>query len=714
MEMLLMRRIILLIAIVCVLLTASISYAEEIETENTRSSDEVQRSFWDSFGGLFAFTDRPASDVVDTNEVRVIDGEEQWHGPFLYEQGASTAGSECQVGDLIHVYTTDEQGNYKQDIWQEVYRKESSDDVVELNNPEYGAWVHDFMVGQTGLFTDKAYYGYTCYKPNPEYDRVYADSGRCVDSTTYCENPYQAGGSGSYQCDVKDQRSCASCEDGECLTQEEVDAQQPEQTTQELSVDLYDIRVNDKDTDTVVQGENYEVTGVIDVQGECDDCVVETGIDLYGEQFSVIGRSGACGDELTVGAKFSANDETVQFKLIDKAEQKEPGRYRVDVLVYSGCADEGGRELSRETFTVTIETPPEEQKIECYYCDGGRKKQSGPVVAESCTAWASQKSDISDAVSDINQISCATGVECWSDCDAGQTVSRNFDGDSCPDGWNQNKPSCDVDTVDCYQCQNGSLVKEQRSECTGDWNSQPQQCEQSTELTCWECVDGEAVDSVVQDSSCPAGKQSSEPDCDVQTNQCYWCYEYEVNSGYFEQSCSDIGLKSSEPDCSPSNPVTCYTCDVQNNVDTKEWQDTCPSGWFEDKPVCGEQQVCYWCDSATGEMKSDTFAECPTGTKPNEVQCGDVEKVDCANNPNAESCQVQQCQQDSDEPFCDVICCSVDGEAKWEYSGLCQNAVAKQQCTEGTTTNDFLVPGLVIAGVLVGFGVVIYLTNRKK
>lgn len=679
--------------------------AEELETENTRTTDERPTSFWGNLfgGGLFAFTDRTAYDITQTNEAR------SWHGPYRYVQGESTAGDNCPVGDLVHVYVTDSDGNYITDIWQEGYTKEFENDVIELNNPDYGAWVDDEMQRHKGLFSNRAYYGYTCYQPNPDIDREYV-GGRCVRDDTFCEDAYQISGVGAYFCERENSVAC-TCENDRCV---EDDEETQPSGVGGLSARLYNIEVNGKETDTVLQGENYEVSGVLEIDGTCVGCVIETGIDLYGQELAITSREGACGDELTVGSKFNAEDEAVEFKLIDKAELRDPGRYRVDVLVYSGCADEDGVELARDSFRVTIEEPPEESAIECYYCEGGRKKSSGKVIADSCRDWARDEG-YDDASENINDIQCDTGVTCWSDCQAGQTVARNFDGASCPDGFNKNKPNCEIDTVTCYQCQDGELVDDSFDRCEGNWSATPQECELSTEITCWECVDGQAVDSVVKDTSCPAGKTLDEPNCEVQTNECWWCYSYEAKSDYFEMSCSDVGLSDEEPDCAPPNPVTCYTCNVQDEVIAKEWQTSCPGGWFEDRPVCGEEQVCYWCEPGEEEPQSDTFAECPTGTKETPIDCGEPDRVDCENNPNSEACQVVQCQQGSDEPFCEVLCCDIDGESKWEYAGLCESPLSTDMCVDGVSgQTGGLIAGIVVIVVLAGFGALAYFGNRKK
>lgn len=113
---------------------------------------------------------------------------------------------------------------------------------------------------------------------------------------------------------------------------------------------------------SVIEGDSYTVTGTIKVGGECVGCVVETGVQEYGTQFSTITSSytGACGDDKTVGAKFNLKDNSASFALKDKANV-DAGNYRVNVYVTSGCGQ--GKILDTESFVLTVkaeeETPEE-------------------------------------------------------------------------------------------------------------------------------------------------------------------------------------------------------------------------------------------------------------------------------------------------------------------------------------------------------------------
>lgn len=688
------------ILVLMLLLLSSFSVlGTELSTDKTDSTDEIPISLWDSIfqSNTFSFADLEKTVVSATanNVVRSA------NGPYLYVKDQSTAGANCLVGDLISVYVADSNGNKKADIWSHIYVKASSSDVMNLNNPSYGAWVDDFMNSQKTLFSSKVYYGYVCYKPNLQQDRVYSGA-RCVLGTEYCSNAFQLSGVGAYYCDVVNAKTCVSCVGTTCSNEPvETVSDGLIQTTEVagLSASLYNIRANGQTNPTVIQGENYQITGAINIVGECKDCVVESGVDYYGQSFSVTTRSstGACGDDLTVGSKFSAKNEPVIFTLVDKVNRN-PGRYKIPVYVFTGC---GGTLLAKDTFTITVEKQFEENLVECYWCDGEVKKSGSYANCD----------DAPKDATDNSALTCEAGTTCYI-CED-DTIKTGVFESGCVGDWKETQPVCGNEVVTCYSCDaDGSSIKDYAKECVGDWKSTPVECK-NNEVECWSCSGSSAVPKTVSGTTCPVGSSLNKPNCAVELNTCYWCYDYELKSDFYETSCSNIGLSATEKDCSPTNPVMCYSCDLKGNVVTKQYQTACPSGWSKESVTCGVEETCYWCDTATLQLKSQDYAVCPSGTKDEVLDCSVVEKVDCANNPNEPSCQIINCQAGSTEPFCEALCCDVDGEAKFEYAGLCRVPLATDQCTS-KPTNDYVIVLIVVGSMISIVGVMIFLAYGKK
>lgn len=676
------------IILLIMLLTSIVSvFGEEVETENTQSFSELPVSFIDSlFGGnTFSFTARTASDVYESNEVR------SWNSPYLYEQGVSTAGDNCQAGDLIVAYVSDSNGNWKMDIWDHSYLKTTSSDNIELNNPEYGAWVHDFMMDQTGLFSNKAYYGYICYIPDPELDRVYVGE-KCVNPTTLCSNAYQVGGVGAYKCDISNQETCYSCDGSTCQKTAPVVLPKAQ---------LYDIRANGEQSSTVVQGQNYEVTGTIVLEGTCDGCVVETGADYYGETFSVARSStGACGDDSTVGAKFSGTNTNIKFELVDKVNQK-PGKYKVPVFVFSECS---GEILDQEEFTLVVEEKFEESEVTCYWCDGTSKRSGKYSDCKFAPEGATEDSNLQ-----CNQ----EGYTCYW-CEGNSIKSGSFD-TRCQSPMSSTKPSSCGDepnpTIQCSRCNptTGDLEYGEFESCSDGWISGTAECE-STEKTCYKCNDG-SVASIVSQYQCPVGYSEQEPESCETNVECHWCYNYDVKTGYYEDSCPK-GTSENIPDCSPDDPVSCYWCDSSNNLRNKDYEAVCPPGTSEERPVCGVEETCYWCEGE--ELEIQTYEVCPSGTQNTLISCSDIVEVDCDNNPNSEACNVQSCQEGSSSPFCEVVCCDVDGNTGWEYSGVCSRPLSESVCTDGPKDNTGVIAFIVVVATLLLIAIFVTLNNRKK
>lgn len=133
----------------------------------------------------------------------------------------------------------------------------------------------------------------------------------------------------------------------------------------------------------LTQGQQYVVGGIAKVTGVCDGCVIEVTRPDFATPFSISRTSleqGACGNDKTVGVKFSVKDDYVKFYLIDTATKT--GQYTLRVKAYNGCyADklDSFKTLDVANVRLDVQEPqPEEQEPEqgsqdvtCYYCTNG-------------------------------------------------------------------------------------------------------------------------------------------------------------------------------------------------------------------------------------------------------------------------------------------------------------------------------------------------------
>ena len=418
-----MKKIFSIFTIFLFLFSMGFVLAEEKETitTNTIMYDEQATPPFFRIVPL-AFTSEIKTGTLDSSQFESV----TTLAPLVYEGGAHIAGRVCEVGEIIAPFFSDANGNFLGFIFSDGYIKEFENDRIRFSEYEwafnelesrrrvnYNPLSKYFMRGAPEGIT---FYGYTCYKNlqanalpevNPSVKITRTDFTRTnsalIEATlsdfrtaSNIRIGWELNGQRIYVGSITEKFSIQVDESVTSLnTQNSVrpfvehnnrmiygepvsftlssGATQPTQPVQtqpsgdRLSVSLSDIRVNgDSGRVTLVQGEFFDVTGVLTIRGDCKDCVVETGtrFNEYVRPFSIISSStGACGDALTVGAKFTASNTNVQFRLTDKVALPE-GRYRIDVRVFDSCYDPvartGGNQLARGYYEVVVLPEPVE------------------------------------------------------------------------------------------------------------------------------------------------------------------------------------------------------------------------------------------------------------------------------------------------------------------------------------------------------------------
>jgi len=583
--------------------------------------------------------------------------------------------AQIQQGDRGCIDTPYYQGTYHWDVYY-------CDDTVERTCSE------------TDGGRDYDDYGQTTVCLGDDCSTYYDE----CDSTThvrerYCD-PDDSLASTSYRCDDY-------CDSGACVTEEE-EPEEPE-PEEEPSVWFQDLWINGLQQEiTVVQGEEYEIKGIIYVTGNCEGCVIETGGDFYGEQYSVVSSStGACGDDQTLGVKFDAEDEAVTFFLYDKVT-REPGRYRVPIFVFDHCYEPGNptTRLEQAHFFLNVEPEfdPDEALTDCYKCDGANLEH---------------REFVGDCPADYypNELTCEVDntVVCYH-CNGENLVQEEHEG-NCPQGTTETVPECGTENLlKCYYCDsNDELKMEEHSECPQGTTENKPFCS-NQELTCYYCQGQQMKTQVVQDDICPQGMSENQPTCDSNEMTCFWCYQNELSSGFYEDECPR-GTDDEPLDCTPSNPVTCYWCNEENKIESGIYANFCPLGKSLETPSCGEEIDCYWCEE--NQVQVQSYASCPTGTLDYEPSCKEPSVSYCQNRLDDPTCTPVLCRDDKTRDICKTVCCEVDDGYDWRFDGQCGIVANSDNCLKEPEVGIGVVITIVVLAILLFVGI-FYISQRRR
>ena len=303
--------------------------------------------FWKKiFGQSFSFVSIEVDEM--NNYACSLDST---HGSFDKPAGKQIrSGSQCDSGQFI-AYRSDggdiPSGHY---LFDNLWLKKSSTDLPEFQN----YWVND-----------------------KSFDYSYA----CYDCQVSVVDDFEPG------CLTKDKTDCVKKSDSSCGTwygYEKVCLQHVQESSNDdsssssdpVKITLKDIRVTNGGDLTLNQ--KYTVSGKAYIDGECDDCVIETGQGYYGQALALTSSKGACGDDNTVGIKFDAKNEWIEFKLYDIATKK--GKFSVEIGAYNGCyvdLKDDVRKLDGEKYTIeVVEASSDEPEVDddqsndvtCYFC----------------------------------------------------------------------------------------------------------------------------------------------------------------------------------------------------------------------------------------------------------------------------------------------------------------------------------------------------------
>lgn len=370
---------------------------EELFNDRTRI---VEGGPWQSLWRQI-FTTRPMSFVHDEDIDDVMIGEptltvapleviEDWSNP---DEMWAKAGVRCSVGEYIVAFISDSSGNHREDIFQNPYYKKEVADSLDLMSYEYS---RNKLEEQSNFWSDSIYYGYYCF----ETDRTKEDlfDPVCLDDKTLCKNPYEWEGLSGTQCDHNDVVECDyACVGGECVESDD------DEVVGLNDITLANVQV---DKDIVTPGEIYTITGVIIIDGVCEDCVIETGGDWYGGMMSIVAGPGdnACGDDLTVGSLFSARPRegqsrvTIDFELRDRiTDHDRIGRNSVPVKVFDSCYDENipgsGREYDTWNLQIEVVEMDEDRAVNCYREIDGTVERSR-FLDDCPSGWTDNREDL--------------------------------------------------------------------------------------------------------------------------------------------------------------------------------------------------------------------------------------------------------------------------------------------------------------------------------
>lgn len=222
------------------------------------------------------------------------------------------------------------------------------------------------------------------------------------------------------------------CSNGACIEDTSPDTSPDDTTTtpeEEVDIDLSNVKVTNDGN--LVEGQTYKVSGVAEVIGKCDGCVIETGFEYYGTPLTITMESseGACRADDTVGVKFTSDNEYVEYSLYDKATST--GRYKVRVLAYNGCYEDMGdnlKLLDSKTFTLNVEESPSEEEqqeeqqeesnetvtnvveLSCYLCRGNDTVETSIQTEVTTEEAQTLSSGTESAKSLIRDSYCPSGT----------------------------------------------------------------------------------------------------------------------------------------------------------------------------------------------------------------------------------------------------------------------------------------------------------------
>lgn len=190
-------------------------------------------------------------------------------------------------------------------------------------------------------------------------------------------------------------------------------------------------------------------------------------------------------------------------------------------LASPNCEEEGFESISDEDsieyFQAWSESEMEdavagycEELVEttCYQCEGGDVVDK-VVEGETCPSGWTTDWDSLDCEEEEEDVPT---VRCYKCDDSGNVISDTFE-EQCDSGWSRTEPDC-VQTVECYQCQEGEIVSTTfEGECAEGWlEEQPSSCEQEEMVSCYACQNGEMIENEFPES-CPEEWSSEPVDC---------------------------------------------------------------------------------------------------------------------------------------------------------------------------------------------------------
>lgn len=379
----------------------------------------IERIF---MGQPLSFTNAPAISSSDADvvckRVPIKDGE-TWGRILANPVGSTFPGAiDCSPGTYTRLFECPGIDPTKcSDIFKQMWYKDNSNDVLDWDDTYMAArrpfnwmeWCYECKTSDGG-------------NAPPITGDVIAQPKICTPSQDFqCtgENTYRqcnTQGTAFVDSECKSGYACSG-NDGRCI-----------EVAQKSSVvaDMYGVSIQPS---TVSVGEVFEVRGRIKVTGDAKGLVVETGFDFYGQPLVIIEESfhGACGDDLTVGAKFDAKDETVEFILRDKATVA--GNREICVGVYEGC---GGRRMDYLCRTINVEKAPEK---ECFSCDGTS------LISAKYVECPADKSEVEVDCSGETQEEPSEKIECFF-CENSVLKSNEYQESACPQGTSPNQITC--------------------------------------------------------------------------------------------------------------------------------------------------------------------------------------------------------------------------------------------------------------------------------